>query len=74
MSHGSLAKGAGVARVLSTIEAAAEISKCPDLPGSWRVAGPEVEGGDNLVAVFSGPHSRERATEYAFAKFVAVLE
>lgn len=37
-------------------------------PGEWRVEAIDHEGdGECYVAIFSGPHSRERATSYAAA-------
>jgi hypothetical protein len=67
-------KNAAPAPDLSRIEIAAAVTASPDRRDAWQVeAIPAESGGDTLVAVFLGPQAKERATEYAFAKFAAVL-
>ncbi|MES2939454.1 MAG: hypothetical protein V4864_17330 [Pseudomonadota bacterium] len=72
MSHG---KQKNAAPELSRIEIAASVSASAARTDAWQVEATQQEAaGDALVAIFVGPQARERATEYAFAKFAAVLE
>ena len=59
---------------LSRMEIAAEVTASAHQSGAWHVeAVPAGAGGEPLLAVFVGPQAKERATEYAYAKFAAVL-
>jgi hypothetical protein len=56
-------------------EMEAVISECSDARGGWKVEAVRVgDGGEPMVAIFFGPQAHERASEYASAKFIAVLE
>jgi hypothetical protein len=74
MSHATPQKHAPGAGELSRVETAAAVSECPDRPGMWTIltVGSD-SGNDEYVATFGGPHAKDRAVEYAFAKFAAVL-
>jgi hypothetical protein len=74
MSHAKTSKTAPGAGELSRVETAAAVSECLDRPGTWKIetVGSD-SGNDELVATFGGPHAKDRAVEYAFAKFAAVL-
>jgi len=59
---------------LSRMEIAAQVIASDVQSGAWQVeAVPAGSAGEPLVAVFVGPQAKERATEYAYAKFAAVL-
>jgi hypothetical protein len=35
---------------------------------NWRVEGIDSKAGDVYIAIFAGPHAKQRATEYSYFK------
>lgn len=57
---------------LSRVDIPAAVVECAERPGMWKIETTE-SGIEDVVATFAGPHAKDRAVEYAFAKFAAVL-